>query len=184
LERVVFLPAAQPPHKPDQILAGAADRIAMLELALRGHDDWIVDGLELQRPGPSYTIDTLRQVRERWRLHPNARLYLILGSDNLRGFAQWKDAASLLQLTEPVVVPRETDLGPTLERLRAEWAPELAARLEQAIVATPPVLVASSDIRTALRCGDVARGDLPDGVQEYIEARGIYGARGRGAPRA
>ncbi len=184
LERVVFLPAARPPHKPDQILASGADRVAMLELALRGHDEWIVDGLELERSGPSFTIDTVRQVRERWGLHPSAQLYLVLGSDNLRGFAHWKDAALLLELTEPVVVPRESDLAATLAHLRSELTPALAARLERSIVAVEAVVVASSEIRQALGSGSLRRVQLPAGVQEYIEARGIYGARGRGAPRA
>ncbi len=184
LERVVFLPAAQPPHKPEQILAGGAERVAMLELALRGHGDWFVDTLELERAGISYTIDSVREVRARWGLHPDARLFLVLGSDNLRGFSKWKDAVSLLQLIEPIIVPREVDLGPTLENLRAEFSPELAARLARAIVPCSAVVVASSAIREALRRGNVAPGLLPAGVREYIEVRGIYAGPLRGAPRA
>ncbi len=184
LERVLFLPAAQPPHKPEQILASGSDRVAMLELALRDHADWFVDTIELERAGISYTIDTVRELRARFCLHPDARLFLVLGSDNLRGFSKWKDAAGLLQLIEPIVVPREVDLGSTLENLRAEFPPELAARIERAIVPCSPVLVASSAIRAALRRGHVAPGLLPAGVREYIEARGIYAAPPRGTPRA
>ncbi len=184
LERVLFLPAAQPPHKPGQLLADGADRVAMLELALRGRADWFVDTLELERAGISYTIDSVRELRARWGLHPDARLFLVLGSDNLRGFSKWKDAAGLLQLIEPIVVPREVDMGPTLENLRAEFSPELAARIERAIVPCSPVVVASSTIREALGRGNVAPCLLPAGVREYIEARGIYVGPPRGAPRA
>ncbi len=178
LERVVFLPAAQPPHKPDQILASGADRVAMLRMAVAGRDDWSVDGLELERSGLSYTIDTVNLVRRRWGLDPEARLFLILGSDNLRGFAQWKDAALLLERTEPVVVPRERDLGPTLTRLHTELSPDLARRLERSIVDTDALLVSSSGVREALARGVVQESTLPPGVLEYIRARGIYGAQG------
>lgn len=176
LQRVVFVPAAQSPHKPGQGLAEARDRVAMLRLALRGRDDWSLDEIELDRPPPSYTIDTLRQVRERWRLDPGARLYLLLGSDNLEKFGTWKDAAEILELAEPVVVPREGDLEPLRERLRRTLAPELARRLIAALVPSPPVRGASRDIRAALGSGADPADLLPRAVREYIDARGIYRA--------
>lgn len=183
LERVVFVPAAQPPHKPDQVLASGANRLAMLELGLRDHSDWIVDSEELERPGPSYTIDTVQQVRGRFGLHPDARLFLLLGSDNLRGFAKWKDVDLLLRLTEPVVVARVLDLRLTLESLRRELSPSLAARFESAIIPCKPLEVSSTEIRAALSRGRVPHEALPAGVAEYIEAHGIYEARPIEPPR-
>ena len=177
LERVVFLPAAQPPHKPGQVLASGADRVAMLELALRAHPDWIVDSLELERAGPSYTIDSIRQVRGRFGLHADAHLFLLLGSDNLRGFAQWKDIGELLELTEPLVVARELDLRPTLERLRSELSSALALRLEHALIASKPLEVSSTEIRSRLARGELCQDSLPAEVLEYIVTRGIYSAR-------
>ncbi|HUR28337.1 MAG TPA: nicotinate (nicotinamide) nucleotide adenylyltransferase [Planctomycetota bacterium] len=182
LERVMFLPAAQAPHKTEQARASGADRCAMLELALRGHPDWRVDPLELERPGPSYTIDSLRLVRARWGLHPDARLFLLLGSDNLRGFARWKSIEELLLLAEPVVVARERDLRSVIETLRREAPPEIAARIERALIACEPLEVASTDIRDAFSRGELPRESLPASVAEYIAARGIYGSRRRGAP--
>jgi nicotinate-nucleotide adenylyltransferase len=182
LERVLFLPAAQPPHKPEQILASGADRLAMLELALHGHRDWVADGLELDRPGPSYTIDTVRQLRGRLGLHADARLFLLLGSDNLRGFAQWKDIGELLELSEPVIVARERDLRPALESLQRESSPALAARLGLALVACAPFEASSSAIRERLSRGEIPRDVLPERVAEYITLRGIYGARKRLPP--
>jgi len=181
LERVVFVPAARAPHKPGLAHASPEHRMAMLELATRGHPEWIVDGLELGRSGASYTIDTLRQVRARWGLDLDARLFLILGSDNLRGFSQWKSIGELLELCEPLIVARESDLRAALDNLRGEWTPTLLSRLEQALVECAPLAVSSTDIRADLAAGRLPRESLPGAVAEYIAAHGIYGMRMKGA---
>ncbi|MEO6710224.1 MAG: nicotinate-nucleotide adenylyltransferase [Planctomycetota bacterium] len=179
LERVVFVPARVPPHKPEQVLASGSDRIAMLEIALRGHPDWTIDALELERAGPSYTIDTLRELRGRYGLHPDARLYLLLGSDNLRGFAHWKDVGLLLELALPVVVAREKELEPLIASLGRELPQTQAARLERALIACEPLEISSTEIRESLARGRVPSESLPAGVAEYIVSRGIYGTRTR-----
>jgi len=179
LERVVFVPARVPPHKPDQVLASGPDRIAMLEIALRGHPDWTIDALELERAGPSYTIDTLRELRGRYGLHHEARLFLLLGSDNLRGFAGWKDVGLVLEQAEPVVVAREKELQPLIASLGRELPPAQAARMERALIACEPLEISSTEIRESLARDRVPSESLPAGVAEYIASRGIYGTRTR-----
>lgn len=174
LERVVFVPAAQSPHKPGRRAAAAADRLAMLELALGARGDWTIDDLELRRPPPSFTIDTLRAVRARWGLGSTARIFLVLGSDSLAKFPEWRAAREILELAEPIVVPREADVEALRARVRSELPPPFGERLARAIVDAPSLPAASSDIRSELRASSIAREQLPAAVREYIEARGIY----------
>jgi nicotinate-nucleotide adenylyltransferase len=178
LDRVIFVPAAQPPHKPERRLAAGRDRLAMLELAIRGHRDWSLSTIELLRGGPSYTIDTLRALPTSLDLVPaEVELYLILGSDNLDGFASWKSVREILSLARPIVIYRGDDVDSALERVRESLPPELAAAVEQGFLRLPPVAASSSEIRAAFAEGRAPRDVLPPGVEEYIREHGIYGAR-------
>jgi nicotinate-nucleotide adenylyltransferase len=179
LEQVVFVPAARPPHKPERILASGADRVAMLELALAGEpasSRWSVADLELERSGPSYTIDTVRELPGRLGLAPQAELYLLLGSDNLRDLPRWREADELLSRVHPIVLAR-SPLEPILRELQRELAPELVAKLRAGLLDLSPVEVSSSDVRGQLARGEDPGRALPAGVLEYIRRQGIYGCR-------
>jgi nicotinate-nucleotide adenylyltransferase len=176
LEHVVFVPAARPPHKPSRVLASGEERLAMLEIALRGEPAWSISSIELERSGPSYTVDTVRALPSRLRLHPQARIHLLLGSDNLDGLERWREVEALLELAEPVVVDRG-DLEPALlERLARALSPATFARLEAGLLVAPPVRVSASELRARLARGEDPGDALPDGVLEYIRSRAIYGA--------
>lgn len=183
LERVVFVPAARPPHKPGRVLASGADRLAMLELALAGEPSWSASGIELERAGPSYTFDTVLALPRRLGLEPGCRLYLLLGSDNLPGLAMWHAAERLLGLVQPLVVHRGEDLGPALRELRRRLAPELCERIAAGLVEVPPLPVSASELRAALVRSEDPGPLLPPGVLEYIRAHGIYAAPPCGPPR-
>ena len=176
LEHVVFVPAARPPHKPGRVLASGEERLAMLEIALRGEPSWSISSIELERSGPSYTVDTLRALPARLGLHAEARIHLLLGSDNLDGLERWREVEALLALAEPVVVDRG-DLGPAvLERLARALPPAAFARLEAGVVVAPPLRVSASELRARLARGENPGDTLPAGVLEYIRSRAIYGA--------
>ena len=195
LEHVLFVPAARPPHKPGRRLAPGADRVAMLRLALAGRPDWSIDALELERGGPSYTIDTVRALPARHELPPGCRLHLVLGWDNLRGLEHWREVRALLAAVQPVVVYRRPGPGPDaaspapagsegcgsegsgglLAHLRRELGPELFARLERGLVEIEPVPVSSTAIRAELAAGRDPGAALPPGVGEYARRRGLYG---------
>ena len=83
LERVVFVPAARPPHKLERALAPGADRLAMLRLAIAGEPSWTVSDVELRREGPSYTVQTVRELALAVGEPADAEVWMILGSDNL-----------------------------------------------------------------------------------------------------
>lgn len=164
LEHVVFVPAARPPHKPERVLASAEQRLAMLALLLAeepGTSSWSV---ELERAGPSYTVDTLRALRA---LAPAARLFLILGADNLPDFPRWREVEEIVRLAQPIVVPR----GPA-----SAGAPELAslspaarAKVRLGCLAGEPFAASSS----ALRAGREAE-RLPPALARYVREQGLY----------
>src|SRR5439155_1548522 len=101
LDRILFVPAALPPHKSPAYLAPAADRYAMVELAVAGHPKFAVSDLELRRPGPSYTVDTLAALRI-----PRADLFLLVGSETFLDLLTWREPRRIARLARIVVVPR------------------------------------------------------------------------------
>ena len=104
LDRVLFVPAATPPHKQGRQLAPGMDRLAMLILATGGHPAFEVLGAELDRRGVSWTVDTLEALAAE---SPTDSLHLILGPDALAGLPGWRDPARILELATPLAVERE-----------------------------------------------------------------------------
>jgi nicotinate-nucleotide adenylyltransferase len=176
LDRVVFVPARDPPHKPGRALASGEDRLEMLRLATAGEPRFLVHGLELERPGPSFTIDTVRALPALLGEH-GALLFLILGSDNLAGLPTWRAAKELLERVQPIVVHREGDPGPAFGAIERALGPEAARKCRAGYLALPPVEVSSTDLRTRLPGGGPDELDLPREVLEYIRRRGLYGTR-------
>src|SRR3712207_5576514 len=103
LDQVWFIPAARPPHKQDRPLTPFAQRLEMLALALAGHPAFRADDLEKDRPGPSYTVDTLEEVRRR---QPGQELELLIGSDCLPDLPRWREPVRILELAGLLVVAR------------------------------------------------------------------------------
>lgn len=171
LDRVLFVPANQPPHKPTPGMASAADRLTMLQLATRGDPRFAVCEEELQRGGVSYTVDTLRRLRE---LHPGAGLHFIIGGDTLRELHTWKDIYTVLELCVMVTIARpgfRTE-GLDAEGLRLDdpWPARLAAN----VVTGHLVAVSSTDIRARAARGWSVRYLVPDAVAQYIADGGLY----------
>lgn len=174
LEHVVFVPAAEPPHKPGRKLASREDRVRMLELALADEPRWSISTLEFERAGPSFTVDTLRALPQRLALAPEAELYLLIGWDNLRGLERWRSVRELLALAQLVVVWRAGADESLLDSLRRELGPELYANIARGLVREPPAPESSTELRATLARGGEPLDALPAGVLEYIRSRGIY----------
>ncbi len=175
LDRVIFVPAARPPHKPDLELAPENDRLEMVRRAIAGEPSWSACDLEFHRPGPSYTMDTVEQLRAEVGEDEDASIWLLIGADNLPGLVGWHRVAELLEAVRPIVIRRageEQDLAPELEqRLPAE----ALERLRAGVLSLPPTPGRSTDLRAALHAGDRTPEDLPEAVGEYIRQRGLYG---------
>ncbi|HET7292587.1 MAG TPA: nicotinate-nucleotide adenylyltransferase [Vicinamibacteria bacterium] len=157
LDRVAFVPAAQPPHRPPPV-SSARDRFAMVALATAGHSAFYPSDAELEREGPSYTVDTLRA----WRaLRPQDELVLVVGSDAFLEMGTWREAEALFTLCTVAVVARPG------EALPPGPGPSVA-------VSGPGLQVSSSEVRRLLAAGQSVRYLVPEAVADYIEKRGLY----------
>jgi nicotinate-nucleotide adenylyltransferase len=171
LDRVLFVPAARPPHKPNADLAPAADRYAMVELAVAGHPKFVVSDVEFRRPGPSYTVDTLEALRI-----PREELFLIIGSETFLDLLSWRSPRRVAELAQLAVVPR----------LGSAFDPESAAvrkvvhevGREPVIVRADSLPISASDLRRRVREGRSIAYRLPEAVGAYIRAKRLYRADG------
>ncbi len=157
LDRMVFVPSARPPHKGGDIMFDASERMRFLGLAMRGIPGFEVSSLELDREGPSYTIDTLREFTASYPL--GTGLFFVVGRDNISEIETWKDPKGILDACTVLVADRSC---------RASGAP---AWVEERVrfVRTPVIDISSSDIRKRLRDGLTIRHLVPDAVADEIE---------------
>lgn len=162
LDRVLFVVSARPPHKRNATFAGPEDRYAMVAAALAGEERFEPSRIELDRMGPSYTVDTLRLLRAR---HPAAELYVILGMDSLIDLPGWKEPEEILRLARLLVVPRPGDS--TVPR-------ELIGRYQ--MLKFPATDLSSTEIRRRVAAGESIDGLVPESVRRIIQDRGLYGA--------
>ena len=178
-EQVRLVPCHRPPHR-GQPSASAEERLRMLELALAGETQLCADGRELRRPGPSYTFDTLAELRA--ELGAQCSLSLIMGADAFAGLDTWHRWRELPRLAHIVIMARPDcalpERGPVadlLQELRAQPA-ALHEKSCGAIVpvALTPLPVAATAIREMLRSGRSPRYLLPDAVWSFIRERALY----------
>ncbi len=160
LDRIVFLPAARSPFKPDPSTAPGGMRMRMLRMALAGGTRFDVDDLELRRGGVSYTVDTVRDFSAR---HPGAILCWLIGADHVPTLPQWREAETLAALVEFVVIPRP-----------GEPAAELPGPYRLRHLRGWPLRISSSEIRRRVAAGCPVRHLLPAGVAEVVADERLY----------
>jgi len=182
LDRLLLVPAALPPHKPEGDLAPARTRFEMTALAVREHERFEVCDLELRRPGPSYTVDTLEALRGRGELH------LVIGSETFLDLLSWKEPSRVARLARLVVVPRiGTGFDPeavAAQKVLAELGlpgfaqvcagADLSATTGPLLVAASSLPISASEIRRRAREGRSLAYRLPDSVIGYIRQHHLY----------
>jgi nicotinate-nucleotide adenylyltransferase len=171
LDQVLFVPAALPPHKQQQPLTSFAQRVEMLSLAISGNAAFRIDELEKDRPGPSYTVDTLTELH---RARPNDELCFILGSDSLRELPLWYQPRRILELAELLVDARPDWPVPTETELRAMLQLDADFPLRWQVIDAPLIAVSSRDIRKRIAEGRSVRYMIPRAVEAYIADKGLY----------
>lgn len=167
LDLVLFVPAGAPPHKSPADLAPAEDRYTMVGLATAGHPKFAVSDLELRRPGPSYTVDTLAALRI-----PRDELFLIVGSETFLDFLTWRAPTRIAELARLVVVPRAGSAFDPEGAAAQKVVREIGA--EPLVVRATSLPVSASDLRRRVREGRSIAYRLPDAVIALIRARGLY----------
>jgi nicotinate-nucleotide adenylyltransferase len=180
LERVLFVPAARPPLK-SGALAAFADRVEMARLATASNPGFDVSDLESEREGPSYTVDTLREIARR---HPGERLWFLLGSDTVRDLDQWHEPRALFELASLAIVSRPGSGAASVgELIPASLAGELRdgpegllhpSGNELRLLPFAPLSVSASEIRRRIALGASVRYLVPDAVLDYVRKHRLY----------
>lgn len=193
LDRVYFVVAARPPHKEDETLADFEDRYRMVELATADNSAFYPSRVEMERPGPSYTIDTMRRFQERF----GHDVHFITGQDAMEDIGSWKSAAALLKTCGFIVATRPGYDPAALEDVmqgvlsvrykniklnvigRAGDGSVETLRVEGAgtmirLVRVTSLDISSTEIRRRLRAGEPVKYLVPDGVEKYLHERGLF----------
>jgi nicotinate-nucleotide adenylyltransferase len=176
LERVLFVPAGQPWQKADRAIGAAADRVAMVELAIAGNPAFECSRLEVERPGPTYSVDTLAELAAAERIAGRERdLWFILSTEALRGLPTWREPDRLLGLCRLAVAPRP-GLDAQGDPIDAEWLRRhLPGREDRVHLLEGPHLdISSSVIRARIAAGRSIRYLVPDAVAAYIGDHDLY----------
>ncbi|MBI3910306.1 MAG: nicotinate-nucleotide adenylyltransferase [Armatimonadetes bacterium] len=169
LERVLFVPARQPPHKAQLPCASAEDRYAMALLAVADNPHFDLSRMELEREGPSYTVVTIRAL---WEQHgPETEIFLIMGADSVLELTTWYRHEELIRLCTLAVANRP---GYDISRLESILPRAYLERVRPFVV--PGVDISATDLRQRLSRGETIRYLVPDAVAAYIHKYGLYRA--------
>jgi nicotinate-nucleotide adenylyltransferase len=168
LDRVLYLPAAQPPHKGGRLITRPTDRLLMTRLAIGADPAFELCPIEMERTGPSYTIDSVAQLK---RGYPDAELFLVMAADSLAEIDTWRDPDRLLAEVEWIVGPRPGSELPDRSGLEDRFGAD-ASRIH--LLSGPSLDVSSSEVRRRVAAGHTIRYLVPRNVEELIIDRGLY----------
>jgi nicotinate-nucleotide adenylyltransferase len=171
LDRVLFMPASRPPHKRDRRTSTITDRLLMTRLAIAGNAGFEMSTIEVNRPGPSFTIDS---VEELLRAYEGARLFLLMAADSLAQIDTWREPDRLLSLLEWAVAPRPGSDAPEASSLRRRFG-TAASRIH--LLEGPALDVSATEIRRRVAAGQTIRYLVPQAVEEMILDKGLYRRR-------
>lgn len=168
LDKVVFVPTGHPPHKQESEVSEAGHRLAMTKLATQSNAHFGVSSIEVDRPGPTYAVDTVSEFRRMYP--PGAELLFITGADAVLQMTGWRDYDTLMQLCEFVAATRP---GYVLENEKiAQMFGTNASKIN--FFEVPALAISSTDIRARVRAGRPVRYLLPDAVIDYISSSKLY----------
>lgn len=169
LERVLFAPAGQPPHKPEDRPLPVAQRVALVKAALAdtGEPAFCLSRVDLDRPGPHYTVDALEVLHQ---MYPAAQIWFLIGADSLVDLADWRNPARIVTLARLAVLPR-SGAAPDLDRL-SEVVPDLDQRVDW--LPGPALDLSSSALRERVRQGLPLCYLVPPSVEARVREQGLY----------
>jgi nicotinate-nucleotide adenylyltransferase len=171
LDEVRWIPAASPPHKPGVRITDGYTRADMLELALSGYADFKVDRRELKRSGPSFTVDTLKEIHGEF---PSAELFLLIGADSLRDFLTWRDPSQIADMATIVACNRPGVAAISTDQVERWVGSNLASRVIP--VQIPGTDLSATDLRNRAKNGQSLRFRTPRAVEAYLLQHKLYAA--------
>ncbi|REJ93903.1 MAG: nicotinate-nucleotide adenylyltransferase [Planctomycetota bacterium] len=170
LDEVWFIPAAVPPHKIGDQISSGETRCEMLELAIAGYPEFQVSRMELERDGPSYTVDTLSALQSE---DPTRELFLLIGADSVADFPTWREPSRIADLARLVVVNRGDD-APDLSAVESALGADVVERIDEVVM--PGVDLSATDLRGRVAEGRSIRYMTPRAVEVYVAEHGLYAA--------
>lgn len=168
LESVRWVVTGEPPHKPEQPITSVDDRLEMVRLAISNDAHFELSRLEIDRPGPHFSADTMQLLSTR---EPERKLAYLMGMDSLRDLTSWHQPGRLLDLSTSLVVLNRRDVDANVDELE-DRLPGLKGKLR--FLEVPLIDIASSDIRRRVKSDAPYRYLVPPPVAEYIQTRGLY----------
>ncbi len=169
LDEILFVPAGEPWLKTDQFISPAAHRVQMVRLAIKGRPHFKLSTVEVERAGPSYTVDTIAELRQQL----GDEIFFILGWDSLSSLPQWREPSRLIKMCCLVAVPRPGYPAPNLPALES-LIPGISERL--VMMDKPEIDISSSEIRERVARGLPIRHLVPEAVERYIKQHKLYQA--------
>ncbi len=169
LDNVIFIPAGNPPHKDHSQVSQALHRYIMTAMATYSNPYFFVSAIELERPGPSYTIDTIRALSQQYG--PQTELYFITGADAVGDLPTWNDIDKLLDLCQFVATTRPGHPN-ALDDVIRYFGRKGEERIHR--VTTPELEISATDIRERVKRGRSIKYIVPESVENYILKEGLY----------
>ena len=168
IDRLLWVLTPDPPHKQDQDITPIEHRLAMVQLAIADNPAFELSRVELDRPGPQYTVDTIKLIAEE---NPQAEIVPIIGGDSLNDLPTWHQPQQLVYACHWIGVMRRPNESPSLKELEREL-PGISSKVHY--VDAPLLEIASSDIRNRIAHEETVRYYLPQPVYEYIHQHHLY----------
>lgn len=169
LAKVLFIPTGKPPHKQKKQVTPADLRYEMVRQAIEDNPDFDISRIEIDREGPSYTIDTLRLLHQDY---PNSELFFITGTDAFKEIFFWREAEEILRLTHFIAASRPGFEARGFLEQAVEKNPNVIGRIH--LLEVPALAISSTDIRARRQRGQSIRYLLPEAVRQFVYAQGLY----------
>ncbi len=172
-DRLYFVPAKRSPFKKHEPEVSDFDRVKMIELVIKDEPNFLIDKCELNRPAPSYTVDTLKYFKEEFG--KAGEFYWLIGADMVRDLGKWYKIDELFDLCEVCIMNRGGVEDVDFDYVEQQLGGEKAGRLRKNMIETPLIEISSTDVREKLEQGQDVSGLVDDRVLEYIRKNGLYG---------
>jgi nicotinate-nucleotide adenylyltransferase len=171
-EKIIFVPAKRSPLKGFFPQASDIDRFKMISLAIAGNKNFQVSDCELQRPGPSYTLETVRQFQVEFG--GGTSIYWLIGADSIDELQLWYGTTELIDECNLSTMLRAGYKSPNFAKFEDIWGPERVEKLQRNVIQTSLIDISSTEIRDKLAAGDDVNDMLHPDVADYIRKRGLY----------
>lgn len=171
-EKLIFMPAKRSPLKGSHPKAGAHDRFRMIALAIAGHERFELSNYELNRPEPSYTLDTVRHFKAAYK--NQAQVYWLLGADSIDDLSYWHRITELIDQCSLSTMCRAGCPEPDFSKFEAIWGRKRVEKLQRNVIRTSLIDISSTEIRKRLACGGDVSGMLHPAVADYIRRNRLY----------